>query len=285
MNLRNSERNLLDRRHNGRSGAPTASFARRLAKRVPVVLFLLTCALHVSSQVRRDYNKESLAPAVTVNVFAPTMNATVGSDFTIPITVSDLTGAGVRSFQIIISFNQNVIIPQASPVDTSGTISSGMFVIPNATNPGQLTVSFSGVSPTPLSGAGVLFNLKFKAVGSVGLSSGLIWQAFMFNEGDPVAAPANGQVTISGTTAAMSSIGGRILNSSGRGVSSARVVLTDDSGNSRVAISNPFGYYQFDGVESGSAYILAATHKQYTFQSQIVSVFSDLVEADLTAIP
>jgi len=74
------------------------------------------------------------------------------------------------------------------------------------------------------------------------------------------------------------SIGGRALNSTGRGVFGARVVLTDASGNIRYAETNPFGYYRFAQVSAGATYILTAAHKSCEFAPRVVFVSEEFNE-------
>ncbi len=52
-------------------------------------------------------------------------------------------------------------------------------------------------------------------------------------------------------SAAPVSIGGRVFNQSGRGVSRALISLTDEHGNNRYAMTNPFGYYRFADISAG----------------------------------
>lgn len=77
------------------------------------------------------------------------------------------------------------------------------------------------------------------------------------------------------TTAASVSIGGRVTDAFGRGVSGARVGLTDANGSLLYATTNPFGYYRFAEVAAGETYILTATHKRYEFFAQAVSAGED----------
>lgn len=74
------------------------------------------------------------------------------------------------------------------------------------------------------------------------------------------------------TTVASVSIGGRVTDAFGRGVSGARVALTDASGSLLYATTNPFGYYRFAEIAAGETYILTATHKRYEFSAQVVTV-------------
>jgi hypothetical protein len=86
--------------------------------------------------------------------------------------------------------------------------------------------------------------------------------------------------------ASTSTISGRVLTDSGRGISKARLTLTDSNGNSRIVLTNPFGYYRFDEVESGENYVVSVFHKRYEFPnpSQIVFVTESLTNLNFTAI-
>jgi hypothetical protein len=93
----------------------------------------------------------------------------------------------------------------------------------------------------------------------------------------------NGVVTILAPTAASAQVGGRVMQANGRGVANARVKLTDQNGNMRTARTNPFGYYQFTGVEVGQTYVIAGEHKQYKFDPQVITVNGSLSEVNLIA--
>ncbi len=79
-------------------------------------------------------------------------------------------------------------------------------------------------------------------------------------------------------TAASVSISGRILTPDGRGLSSARVILTDGSGNSRTAITSSFGYYRFGEVSAGQTYIISVVSKRFQFTTQVITVNEDVTE-------
>lgn len=83
-------------------------------------------------------------------------------------------------------------------------------------------------------------------------------------------------------TAAGVDLSGRVADKTGRGIPNALVTLTDTHGVVRRSITNGFGYYRFDGVASGSNYILAVSQKQYDFDppSRLVSVTDELNDID-----
>jgi hypothetical protein len=85
-------------------------------------------------------------------------------------------------------------------------------------------------------------------------------------------------------SAAMVPISGRVLTSNGRSISSVRVMLTDDNGVTRTAISSSFGYYRFDDVEVGRIYVMSALSKRYQFNPQVVSLTDELTGFNLIAL-
>jgi hypothetical protein len=87
-------------------------------------------------------------------------------------------------------------------------------------------------------------------------------------------------------TAAEVSIGGRVTLGR-RSIAGARVTLTEASGNRRYALTNSFGFYEFEDVPSGATYILSVSDKRYLFEpsSQIVFVGEEMSNLNFTAIP
>lgn len=96
-------------------------------------------------------------------------------------------------------------------------------------------------------------------------------------------------ITISSNTltAASVSIGGRVLTSGGRAINGALLTLTDNSGSVRTAISNPFGYYQFENVAAGGTVFLSVRSKGYTFiqPTRLISVGDDLGSVNFITSP
>ena len=89
---------------------------------------------------------------------------------------------------------------------------------------------------------------------------------------------------ITGSTAAGVTIEGRVLTASGRGISKALVTITDNNGNVRYAVTNPFGFYRFVDVEVGEGYLLNAAAKNKQFTPQFVSINQAMDNLDFVAI-
>lgn len=74
------------------------------------------------------------------------------------------------------------------------------------------------------------------------------------------------------TTAATASVGGRAVSPFGRGIPNVTVTLTDANGSVRSTRTTSFGYFRFDGVETGQSYVLVAASKTDVFAPQVVIV-------------
>ena len=108
--------------------------------------------------------------------------------------------------------------------------------------------------------------------------------------------PGPGQLEIDGVsvqapglipTAANVSVGGRILDTGGNGISRSTVTLTDSAGNVRTAMTSSFGYYSFDDVPAGQTYILTVSNKRYLFADspRVISGQDNLADIDFIASP
>lgn len=108
--------------------------------------------------------------------------------------------------------------------------------------------------------------------------------SFDFRASTPVARNTSSPLITCFTTAAPTTVAGRVLSGKQRPVASAVVTLTDSSGEIRMTRTNSFGYYRFTGVASGGIYVLGAKHKSYHFAPAVLDLSDDLGEVNLTAI-
>ncbi len=142
-----------------------------------------------------------LIPPVIVT--APTVTRPVLSTFSIPITVSDVTGDGIFGFQFIIDYAPGVIDPSGSNFgcSTAGTLAGDAGISPtcNVAPDGTLRISAFNLSGS-MTGSGTLINLTFTTDPSAvsGNVSPITFQeAKLFNNGGQVSnTPVNGQVTL-----------------------------------------------------------------------------------------
>ena len=87
-------------------------------------------------------------------------------------------------------------------------------------------------------------------------------------------------------SSASTSVSGRITDNSGIGLAKVRVSLTKPNGEIISINTNPFGYYNFEGIEVGQNYTLQADSKRFQFQNnpRIISVSEELQNEDFIGL-
>ena len=88
------------------------------------------------------------------------------------------------------------------------------------------------------------------------------------------------------TTAANVAVSGRVMSANGRGLSKVIVTLSGGTLTQPLrAITNPFGYYRFDDLAVGQAYVISVSSKRYTFTepARVVTVNDELQNEDFVA--
>ncbi len=87
-------------------------------------------------------------------------------------------------------------------------------------------------------------------------------------------------------TAAAVTIAGRVMRPDGNGINRAEVTLNGPNGVIARTITNPFGYYQFDG-EAGSTYIVSVSSKTHTFAepSRVVNPVDNINDLNFVSGP
>lgn len=82
-------------------------------------------------------------------------------------------------------------------------------------------------------------------------------------------------------TAANASVGGRVTGPDGNAVGRATVIMTSVTGQTRTAVTNPFGYYNFTDVPAGATYTFVVTAKGYRFGAPVIrTIGDDLTDLD-----
>ncbi|PIP14146.1 MAG: hypothetical protein COX49_00195, partial [bacterium (Candidatus Stahlbacteria) CG23_combo_of_CG06-09_8_20_14_all_40_9] len=133
-----------------------------------------------------DTSSYVVNPQATVSL--PLAYGSPGDTVAVPISVSDLTGMEVLSFQFVVVYDTTILT--AVDIDTSSTLLNGAgWLTEWNTNTDSLSVASSGAYPLSNLGDTCLIKLLFKvsSVASTGDSSGLIFTSFTFNEGTPEA--------------------------------------------------------------------------------------------------
>ena len=235
---------------------------------------------------------------VSLPASASAANATV---VTIPITTGNINVSdAVFAYDLRITFNPAVLTPAGPVFDTAGTItgSNGAGSGPGSDTCGvNLNTATAGVifggafCNNERVGAGTLLKLRFNVVGTTGQTTALTWTAtagtqptcppgFCYNEfgSPPTATPVSGSFSVSGPTAADSTITGKVLTAEGMPIRRAFVTLTGADGQTRTVPTGLMGDFRFKNVESGQTYIISVSAKNRTFAvpSIVVTVKDDV---------
>ena len=216
-----------------------------------------------------------------VEVVLPVKQDPPGGPSIIPISVSDTTGQDILAYTFDVTFNPAVLQPQATPFDTSGTLSSGWVVNANTSTAGHLIIN--AFNTTAMTGQGVLLKLKFDVVGAGGSTTPLTFASFNFNEGSPNDIDVNGVFTASSPSAAASRVSGRIMTAAGQPVAGATITVLGASRTVR-AITDSEGFYRVEGLPSGEFYTVTPSRANFVFApaNQSFSLVADKTDAVFT---
>ncbi|HEX8370864.1 MAG TPA: carboxypeptidase-like regulatory domain-containing protein [Pyrinomonadaceae bacterium] len=83
------------------------------------------------------------------------------------------------------------------------------------------------------------------------------------------------------TTAAGANVSGRVVNSDGRGISGVKIGMLEPNGQTRYALSNPFGYFNFADVPAGEVYVFSVKAKGYQPTSVARAVTEDVADLEI----
>ena len=124
-----------------------------------------------------------------ISVSLPNLTGGLNNLVSIPVEVGSLTGQNAFSYDLTITYDPAIV--EINSVEISGTVSSGMQVVPNIL-PGEITVS--AASGSALTGSGTLIFLEAMYVGEG--TSDLTFTFFRFNEGIPTSITSDGSVSV-----------------------------------------------------------------------------------------
>jgi hypothetical protein len=194
---------------------------------------------------------------------------------------------------------------QAAPVTINIADTAGQVIPDNgplATNNFEPT-SYGSVAAFPAP-APASFNLPGSTIGGTGTQtlsgnfSGTnangVWSLYVRNDtptGDPLAVGniAGGWgIEFLGTTAANASVSGRVTTADGRGIRNAAVTIAGDSlSEPRVVTTGSFGYFSFEGLQTGQTYVVTVNSQRFTFStpSRVISLVDNIVDANFIADP
>ena len=263
---------------------------KRTGSFLPGLLAVGMCFIAFAGNADAQSAKDEVE-AAPVTVTAPTVFRTRPSTFVVPITVGDISGNGIFAYQFNIAYNPAVIDPTGPNFgcSTAGTLAepANLSATCNIQPDGVLRVAVTGTSA--MTGSGTILKVTFSTdpAAAGGSSSPLTFQnLFLFNSAGMVtSAGNNGQVTIIAPTAAGVTVGGTVMSADGRFVRKALISLTDQSGVTRTAVSNAFGYYSFENVTAGETYVISVRSKTLVFVPRIFTLTDELADLNFVAEP
>jgi subtilisin-like proprotein convertase family protein len=210
----------------------------------------------------------------------------VGPTGAMSLVMSDAGGSGDHT-NITYTFDQ--LAATTMPNDPTTVTPSGTFQPSNFL--GFTTPEPGGQDNFPTAGGLMSYPTNFAIFN--GTNPNGDWKLYVVDDQviDNVNLPSGWSIDIqSSVPQATASISGRVTSqSSGGGLYGVTVVLTGGGLTTpRIARTNPFGYYRFDGVPQNQTYTLTVASKTYQFSSpsQMVSLTtSDVTNADFVGTP
>jgi len=169
---------------------------------------------------------------------------------------------------------------------------SGQVLDTNGNGMSNVTVGFDGAAQTTATtdanGNYVFTNLPADGFYTLSAADGVN----NFNPAatvvDPLTSDAGGVdfQQLLAPTAANGSISGRARDSRGRGIAGVNISVMNANGIIYHTRTSSFGYYRFEDLPVGAAYILTAAAKRYRFANptRVINLQEDLTEEDFTAV-
>jgi len=174
----------------------------------------------------------------------------------------------------------------ASPMCSSTSTVTGLTV----TDPSGASVAVTPSGTATIPGAGTIaFNERI-STGLHELTVNAMHVNFTVNgtNYNVIVASSHSDIICPGVviTAAEVNVSGRVVDQNGNGISRATVSITNSQGVVvKTAISGETGAYTLTGVESGSTYIVSASHRLYVFTPRNVNVLDEINGFNLTGLP
>jgi hypothetical protein len=196
--------------------------------------------------------------------------------------ITDTTGLGIIAYQFNLTYDPAVLQINDVPIDIEGTLSESMAFAVNPNTPGLLRVAVYGAYP--LSGAGVLLNLRFTAIGDHGSVSDLTWHDVLINEDDPDQGTAEGSVII--TAAVLNEV--RVRGHVRTGVAVvpfARVELNGKDGVYRTVLADAKGYFEFARVPADQTYTISVAPDGNRFTPVVINVAKSALDIEMRSEP
>jgi hypothetical protein len=156
---------------------------------------------YLLGDVSGDWDPMGAAPGRSIPIFEvpavvsfPEISAPAGRAVTLPLRLEDLQWREVNAYQFDLAYDPDVIGPADAAATITGTMSEGLNVVYNSSEPGLLRVAIYGA--IPVMGDGVYLDLHFKITGSTGASTPLKIENFRLGDGTVPVMVMNGTLKI-----------------------------------------------------------------------------------------
>ena len=123
-----------------------------------------------------------------IKVSLPT-NFYSNSEVALPVSIQDVSEDAVYAFLLSLSYDATIF--EVTGVESNGDIAEDFAFVLNTASPGVVTIT--GAHFEPIEGDGTLFRIVGRFINDG--TTDLVFDSFMFNEGDPQADTENGRIS------------------------------------------------------------------------------------------
>ncbi|MBK8465704.1 MAG: DNRLRE domain-containing protein [Chloracidobacterium sp.] len=139
-------------------------------------------------------DSKDIEPESGILVELPNAVSAIDKEIVVPVNVHGIMDKGVIAYEFDLRYDPAVIQPLPNVADVAGTVSRGLSVVVNSSEPGLLRVAVYGAMP--IEENGLLVNLRFTAVGASGSVSPISFERIVFNEGLSRVTIADGKIEL-----------------------------------------------------------------------------------------
>ncbi len=187
------------------------------------------------------------------------------------------------------SFSQCICCPGSVEGGCTTTSSiTGVTVTDPSGNTTPITVDGRFNQVVTINGVGTItFNERATGFGSITLNAVHIDITSGGTNTNVILASAYSDIVCgaTGPSSSIVSVAGRVVSSSGLGIAGATVTLTASTGAQLSARSNSTGNFVIQSAVAGQSYIVEASAKSYTFESQFITVLDEVTDLEIRANP
>jgi hypothetical protein len=151
-----------------------------------------------------------------------------------------------------------------------------------------ITPSGSPNQPLPGGIGTVTFNERISAPGDLTVNGAHLNVTIGGTNYNIVVASSHSDITCPGTivTAGEVNISGRVVDQNGNGILRATVSVTNSQGTVvKSVLSGQNGLYTLTGIQSGSTYIVNASHRSYVFTPRVLNLLDEVSGFNLIGSP